>query len=118
MTGKIIIDSERCKGCSLCVTACPKNCIVISNRPNTIGYFPAEASPVRSKTPALLKSQRKKSLTGPTEETSNGASNIGCTGCAMCAIICPDAAIVVFADSDTAAEPSKKNKPTLIKEKA
>jgi len=36
----------------------------------------------------------------------------------MCAIICPDAAIEVFADSDTVVEPSKKNKPTLIKEKA
>ena len=88
MSGKITIDTERCKGCGLCVTVCPKNCIIISNRPNTIGYFAA------------------------------GASNTGCTGCAMCAIICPDAAIVVFGDSDTAAEPSKKNKPTLIKEKA
>ena len=88
MSGKITIDTERCKGCGLCVTVCPKNCIVISNRPNTIGYFAAEAT------------------------------NTDCTGCAMCAIICPDAAIVVFADSDTAAEPSKKNKPPLIKEKA
>jgi formate hydrogenlyase subunit 6/NADH:ubiquinone oxidoreductase subunit I len=35
----------------------------------------------------------------------------------MCAIICPDAAIVVFGDSDTAAEPSRKKKPPLIKEK-
>jgi formate hydrogenlyase subunit 6/NADH:ubiquinone oxidoreductase subunit I len=36
----------------------------------------------------------------------------------MCAIICPDAAIEVFGDSDTVVKPSKKNKPTLIKEKA
>jgi len=88
MSGKITIDTERCKGCGLCVTACPKNCIVISNRPNTIGYFPAEAT------------------------------NTDCTGCAMCAIICPDAAIEVFGESDIVAKPSKKKKPTLIKEKA
>ncbi|MGA2094439.1 MAG: 4Fe-4S binding protein, partial [Sedimentisphaerales bacterium] len=25
MAGKIIIDSERCKGCGLCLTACPQN---------------------------------------------------------------------------------------------
>ena len=88
MDGKITIDIERCKGCGLCVTVCPKNCIVISNRPNTIGYFTAEAS------------------------------NTGCTGCAMCAIICPDAAIEFFGESDIVAKPSRKKKPTLIKEKA
>jgi len=88
MAGKIVINTERCKGCGLCVTVCPKNCIVISKRPNTIGYFTAESS------------------------------NIGCTGCAMCAIICPDVAIEVFGDSDGAGEPSKKEKTALIKEKA
>ena len=88
MTGKITIDSERCKGCGLCVMVCPKNCIVISNQPNTIGYFAAEAS------------------------------NIDCNGCAMCAIICPDAAIEVFGESDIVVKPSRKKKPTLIKEKA
>ena len=88
MTGKIIIDTDRCKGCGLCVAVCPKNCIVISNHPNTIGYFTAEAS------------------------------NIGCTGCAMCAIICPDVAIEVFGDNDMVVEPGKKDKPTLIEEKA
>ena len=88
MAGKIIIDTERCKGCGLCVEVCPKSCIVISKQSNKNGYFPAEVD------------------------------NTGCTGCANCAIICPDAAIEVFADSDTVVEPGKKNKPTLIKEKA
>jgi 2-oxoglutarate ferredoxin oxidoreductase subunit delta len=87
MAGKITIDTERCKGCGLCVMVCPKNCIVISNHSNTIGYFPAEAS------------------------------NTGCTSCAMCAIICPDTAIEVFSQSNKVIKQSKKKKPTLIKEK-
>ncbi len=65
MAGKIIIDTERCKGCGLCVTACPKNGIIISKISNKNSYFPAEAK------------------------------NTDCTGCAVCAIICPDAAIEV-----------------------
>jgi len=87
MAGKIIIDIERCKGCGLCVAVCPKNCIVISEHSNKIGYFPAQAN------------------------------NTDCTGCAICAIICPDAAIEVYRDKTTVAEPAKQDKPTLIKEK-
>jgi 2-oxoglutarate ferredoxin oxidoreductase subunit delta len=89
MAGKIIIDTERCKGCGLCVTVCPKKCIVISKCSNKTGYFPAKTS------------------------------NSNCTGCAMCAIICPDVAIEVFCESKVEAAKSKnKGKPNLIKEKA
>ncbi len=66
MAGRIIIDAERCKGCGLCVTVCPKNSIAISKKSNSKGYFPAEKI---------------------SEE---------CTGCAMCAIVCPDAVIEVY----------------------
>ncbi|MFH1370719.1 MAG: ferredoxin family protein [Planctomycetota bacterium] len=68
MAGKIIIDKERCKGCTLCVAVCPHNVITLSDKANSKGYFPAEA-------------------TGP-----------NCTGCANCAIVCPDAAIEVYRD--------------------
>jgi len=88
MAGKIIIDTERCKGCGLCVTVCPKNSIIISNRSNKAGYFPAQAL------------------------------NCDCTGCAMCAIICPEAIIEVYREGDTEGEPRKKSKPLLIKGKA
>jgi 2-oxoglutarate ferredoxin oxidoreductase subunit delta len=88
MAGKIIIDIQRCKGCGLCVQVCPNNSIVISTQSNKIGYFPAQAN------------------------------NTNCTGCCLCAIICPDAAIEVYRDKTIVAEPTKKDKPTLIKEKA
>jgi 2-oxoglutarate ferredoxin oxidoreductase subunit delta len=83
MAGKIIIDTERCKGCGLCVVVCPKDGIAISKKSNKKGYFPAESV------------------------------NSDCTGCAMCAIVCPDAAIEVYRDGpgtiEIVVEPGKKN---------
>ena len=65
---KVVIDVERCKGCSLCVEACPRNLIVIGKTPNTQGYFTA------------------------IYEDKSGK----CTGCAFCAEMCPDVAIEVY----------------------
>ena len=88
LAGKVIIDTERCKGCGLCVPVCPKNDIVISERSNKKGYFPAQAK------------------------------NRECTGCAMCAVICPEAAIKVMLDDGIVAiEPGHKTKVGPIKEK-
>ena len=94
MAGKIIIDTERCKGCGLCVAVCPKNCIVISKHSNKNGYFPAQVNPIRSKTPT---------------------SNEVCTGCAMCALICPEAIIEVFRDEDVVVIKPDKKAPNTIK---
>jgi len=92
MAGRIIINIERCKGCGLCIMACPKNCIIISEESNKNGFFPAKSD------------------------------NTDCTGCGECAIICPEAIIEVFRDQsgkiETISEPDKKSKPSLIKEKA
>ena len=64
----IEIDEERCKGCLLCSTVCPKKLIQRSERFNRHGYLVAECV---------------------------DPDNV-CTGCTSCAIMCPDVAIRVY----------------------
>lgn len=64
---KIIVDEKVCKGCSMCVFACPKKIIALSKtKLNTKGYHPAEL-----------------------------IDEAACVGCAACATMCPDTAITV-----------------------
>lgn len=64
---KLTINDERCKGCALCVRACPKNILRLSeSKLNSKGYHPAE-------------------LTDPEQ----------CVACASCARTCPDAVIEI-----------------------
>ncbi|NLV33594.1 MAG: 4Fe-4S binding protein [Clostridiaceae bacterium] len=64
---RAIVNETLCKGCGMCVIACPKKILVLSqSKINSKGYHPAE-----------LVDQSK------------------CTGCAACAIMCPDVAITV-----------------------
>ena len=65
--GRVVIDEERCKGCKLCVSVCPKGILTISSRLNERGYRPAEVTDMNQ-----------------------------CTGCSMCAIVCPDVCITVY----------------------
>jgi 2-oxoglutarate ferredoxin oxidoreductase subunit delta len=66
---KVVFNEERCKGCGLCILACPKKCLVISNKINNQGYTVAGL---------------------PEEEKDQ------CTGCALCAEMCPDVVIEVW----------------------
>lgn len=63
--GRIVIDEDVCKGCYLCVAACPKHLLKKSNKQNAHGDFPAEFCDDKNE----------------------------CIGCAMCAMNCPDVAI-------------------------
>ena len=72
MKGNIKINQERCKGCCLCMTFCPKGSIVVAKKLNIKGYFPADFTDRQE-----------------------------CTGCATCALMCPEAAIEVYRDEKT-----------------
>jgi len=64
---RAIIRENVCKGCGLCVEACPKKIIALNlGKLNAKGYNPAQ-----------VVDQEK------------------CIGCAMCATMCPDSAIKV-----------------------
>ena len=38
MKGAIVVDTERCKGCQLCIIACPQKVIALANKVNLHGY--------------------------------------------------------------------------------
>ena len=63
----IVVDEFFCKGCGLCVTACPKGILALSRtKLNHKGHAPVE-------------------LAEPEK----------CVGCASCALMCPDCVITV-----------------------
>jgi len=64
---KLTIRTERCKGCGLCVNACPKKLLTLAqDKINAKGHHPAE-----------ITDQEK------------------CIACAFCATMCPDCVITV-----------------------
>ncbi len=69
MSTEVKIDSEKCKGCELCVSVCPKEVLEISKKSNSKGYFPAKTK----------KDYQER-----------------CIGCGSCFIICPDICIEIY----------------------
>jgi 2-oxoglutarate ferredoxin oxidoreductase subunit delta len=43
--GTITIDTEVCKGCELCITACPPNVLTMSSEINHLGYHYPQLAP-------------------------------------------------------------------------
>lgn len=65
--GAIVVDTEKCKGCSLCVVACPTKVISLAPEVNGKGYNYAYMENPES-----------------------------CIGCSSCALVCPDSVITVY----------------------
>ena len=65
--GKPEFDIQRCKGCGLCITACPEHILEMSSNYNSSGHrYPECVEPGK------------------------------CTACTFCAIMCPDMVINVW----------------------
>ncbi|OAA31884.1 tungsten formylmethanofuran dehydrogenase [Kosmotoga arenicorallina S304] len=64
------IDEERCKGCGLCISVCPKKVLDFADHFNSKGYHPA---------------------------TQVDKEN--CIGCGFCYMMCPDTAITVYREN-------------------
>lgn len=64
--GAIVVDTERCKGCGVCLAACPNQVLALAKNVNGKGYNYCE--PIKD----------------------------DCIGCASCAIVCPDGVITVY----------------------
>lgn len=77
---RVVIDEDRCKGCTLCNPACPQHILVMADKFNAKGYHPATLCDPEGK----------------------------CTGCSLCARMCPDVAITVYRDSKRKAGTSGK----------
>ncbi|MDD3244156.1 MAG: 4Fe-4S binding protein [Eubacteriales bacterium] len=64
---RVIFNTEQCKGCGLCVNACPKKILSLDKGTiNSRGYYPAHCT-----------------------------DQDACIGCASCARMCPDVCITV-----------------------
>ena len=69
MSFHLAFERDRCKGCELCISVCPKKILDLDKTANIKGYKPAYC----------------------TDEES-------CIGCASCAKMCPDSVISITKD--------------------
>ncbi len=67
IVGTIVVDTERCKGCGVCVVNCPTKAMSLSDMVNGKGY----------------------------PYTTLGGEG-DCVGCSSCALVCPDSCITVY----------------------
>jgi 2-oxoglutarate ferredoxin oxidoreductase subunit delta len=67
MRAQVELNENRCKGCELCVQACPRDVLAMGATINALGYRPA-------------------SVVDPDR----------CTGCKACALVCPEVAFTIW----------------------
>jgi 2-oxoglutarate ferredoxin oxidoreductase subunit delta len=71
--GWIEVNDLYCKGCELCISACPKQVLCIyTEKLTSKGYHPVHIS------------------------------KEGCTGCGVCALMCPEGALTVYREIPSA----------------
>ncbi len=65
----LAIATDRCKGCELCIAACPQHCLALdTSTVNVLGYHAIRLTDAQA-----------------------------CTSCAFCARVCPDTVFTVYA---------------------
>jgi len=79
--GVLKVDGEECKGCGLCVEACPPKVIRLSDKLNHYGYRMA---------------------------TYAGA---GCTGCGICFLVCPEQGAITVLRAKRRAPANQEARP-------
>jgi 2-oxoglutarate ferredoxin oxidoreductase subunit delta len=65
--GAVVVDNEQCKGCSLCVVACPHGVLGLHKEVNSKGYHYSY-------------------MVHPED----------CIGCTNCGMVCPDNCLTVY----------------------
>ena len=66
--GAIVVNTDRCTGCQLCIEACPRHVLVLAPRQVNVNGYPFVVP----------------------------AHPDDCIGCASCGIVCPDGCITVY----------------------
>lgn len=64
---KVVVLSEYCKSCGLCINICPKKVLAVGDKPNTKGYY----------------------VVVPAQPDQ-------CIGCGLCCTVCPDMALELY----------------------
>ena len=65
--GKVVINKELCKGCYLCIRACPVKALEKDNEPNSTGTY-----------------------------TTKPVDGAACIACGSCYEVCPDVCIEIY----------------------
>ena len=78
MQGVVVVNTERCKGCNLCVVACPSDVLCVVACPSDVLEL------------------------HPREVNNKGYHFVymknpeACVGCASCGLVCPDGCLTIY----------------------